>query len=65
MPGVMFWVYYRSETDITPRYLAKLVDHYYIQNKTEYFGDGQREQLIANPQFETLDGWKLHPGQAG
>jgi len=65
MPGVMFWVYYRSETDITPQYLAKLVNHYYVQNKTEYFGDGGREQLITNPQFETLDGWKLSPGSAG
>jgi len=65
MPGVMFWVYYRSETDVTPQYLAKLVNHYYVQNKTEYFGDGRREQLIGNPQFETLDGWKLTPGSGG
>ncbi len=61
----MFWVYYRSETDVTPEYVAKLVDHYYVQNKTEYFGDGNREQLVANPQFETLAGWTLKPGVAG
>jgi hypothetical protein len=65
MPGVMFWVYYRSETDVTPEYLAKLVDHYYLEKKTDYFGNGKTEQLVTNPQFETLVGWKPTAGDGG
>ncbi len=65
MPGIMFWVYYRSETDVTPKYLARLVDHYYLRKKTAFFGDGKRKQLVGNPQFETLDGWKLAAGEGG
>jgi hypothetical protein len=65
MPGIMFWVYYRSETDVTPEYLARLVDHYYLQKKTDFFGNGDTKQLVANPQFETLDGWKLTAGAGG
>ncbi len=66
MPGVMFWVYYRSEVDLTPDYVARLVDHYYVQKKTSYFGDGSDGQMITNPQFETgTEGWTLTPGTGG
>ena len=65
MPGIMFWVYYRSETDATPTYLARLVAHYYLRKQTDFFGDGKRRQLVGNPQFETLDGWKLTAGEGG
>ena len=65
MPGVMFWVYYRSERDLTPDYVAKLVDHYYIQHNTGYFSDGDTDQLITNPQFETLTDWTLTTGTGG
>ena len=66
MPGVMYWVYYRSERDLTPDYVSKLVDHYYVQDNTSYFGDGGMEQLIGNPQFEdNISGWTLSPGSGG
>ena len=65
MPGIMFWVYYRSDTDVTPEYVAKLVDHYYLQKETDFFGDGDTKQLVTNPQFETLDGWELTSGEGG
>ena len=65
MPGVMFWVYSRSQKDLTPDYVSRLVDHYYVQNNTDYFGDGNTEQLIANPQFETMTDWTLAAGTGG
>jgi hypothetical protein len=66
MPGVMCWVYYRSEKDLTPDFVSKLVDHYYAQGNTSYFGDGSMEQLIGNPQFEgSTSGWTLSPGAGG
>lgn len=66
MPGVMFWAYYRSETELTPAYCAKLVDHYFVQSNTAYFGDGSNSQLIGNPGFEPgTAGWTLTPGAGG
>ncbi len=65
MPGIMFWVYYRSETKVTPRHLARLVDHYFLKRKTDYLGDGKAGQLVGNPLFATLTGWKCQPGEGG
>lgn len=66
MPGLMFWVYYRSQQDLTPDYVARLVDHYYVQGNTGYFGDGQNSQLIGNAQFDaSTAGWTLSPGAGG
>ncbi len=66
MPGVMYWVYYRSERDLTPDYVSRLVDHYYVQDNISYFGDGGMEQMIGNPQFEgNTNGWSLSPGSGG
>ena len=65
MPGIMYWVYYRSETSVTPEYLARLADHYYHQKRTDRFGEGHTRQLVPNPQFEQLDGWKLTAGDGG
>ncbi len=66
MPGVMFWAYYRSETDVTPDYAARLVDHYYVQNNTTFLGDGSRSQLISNPKFDGgTAGWSLNAGAGG
>ena len=65
MPGVMFWAHYRSQKDLTPDYVARLVDHYYVQDNSDYFGDGNTQQLVANPQFETLSGWELTAGTGG
>ena len=66
MPGIMFWVYYRSETDVTPDYVRRLVDHYYTENNTDYFSDGNSSQLITNPLFaNNTSGWSLQPGVGG
>ena len=67
MRGVMFWVYYRSQTTVTPEYLARLSDHYFRLGLSARFGDGRKNQLVGNPQLETLAGWRLSPGdgQAG
>ena len=65
MPGVMFWVYYRSQTEVTPEYVARLADHYYLQRNTTLFRAPQTEQLIANGQFETLANWLRMPGRGG
>ena len=65
MPGVMYWVYYRSETSVTPEYLARLADHYYHKQKRDRFGEGHTKQLMPNAQFEQLDGWKLMAGDDG
>lgn len=65
MPGVMFWVYYRSETEVTPDYLARLVEHYFLKGQTGYLGNGKTDQLVGNPLFETLAGWKRQAGDGG
>jgi len=65
MPGIMFWVYYRSETALTPDYVARLVNHYYVRKRTDHFGDGKAEQLVSNPRFETLNGWSPEAGKSG
>ena len=66
MPGLMFWVYYRSQQDVTPDYVARLVDHYYIKNNTSYFGDGSTKQFIGNAQFDGgTSGWNLQSGLGG
>lgn len=66
MPGVMFWVYYQSEKDLTPDYVARLVDHYYVRGSTDFFGDGSLDQLISNPRFDqgSID-WSLTSGLGG
>ncbi|GIS62258.1 MAG: hypothetical protein CM1200mP2_44830 [Planctomycetaceae bacterium] len=33
MPGVMFWAYYRSQTEVLPEYLARLSQHYFHKGK--------------------------------
>lgn len=65
MPGIAFWIYYRSER-LTAEYLGKLVNHYYVQNNTDYFSDGNTVQLVTNPQFDssTAD-WQLFTGAGG
>ena len=66
MPGVMFWAYYRSETELTPDYCARLCDHYFVQGNTGYFGDGSNGQMIGNPGFDSdTSGWTLTPGSGG
>ena len=62
MRGVMFWVYYRSQTQVTPEYLAKLSDHYFHKRRTVRFGDGGKQQLVSNSQLETARGWKFESG---
>lgn len=59
MPGVMFWVFYRSQTEVTPEYLARLSQHYFHNNRTTRFGDGRKQQLVTNPQLESMTGWKV------
>ena len=65
MPGVMAWVYSRSEKNVTPDYFARLVDHYYTQGNTSYFGDGNTNQLISNAQLSTLTGVTTTVGTGG
>ena len=66
MPGLMFWPYYQSVTDLTPDYVARLIDHYYTKGNTSYFGDGNTTQLITNAQFDpNTAGWTLTPGSGG
>jgi hypothetical protein len=66
MPGIMFWVYYQSEKDLTPAYVARLVDHYYVQGNNNHFRDGSLSQLISNPQFESgTSGWTATTGSGG
>jgi len=66
MPGVMFWPYYQSVRDLTPAYVARLVDHYYTKGNTSYFGDGNTTQLISNAQFDpNTSGWTLAAGAGG
>jgi len=59
MSGVMFWVFYRSQTEVTPEYLARLSRHYFHDNKKTRFGDGHKQQLVANHQLESMSGWKV------
>ena len=62
MPGVMFWAYYRSQTEVLPEYLARLSQHYFHNQKTTRYGDGKANQLVGNPQLETVSGWKITSG---
>ena len=65
MPGAAFWIWYRAERT-TGDYVGRLVNHYFTQGRTSYFGDGSTAQLIANPQFESnTSGWALSPGTGG
>ncbi|MBH07254.1 MAG: hypothetical protein CMJ20_13160 [Phycisphaeraceae bacterium] len=65
MPGIGFWVYYRSY-DLTTGYVAQLVNHYYTKGSTDYLGDGNHNQFIDNPQFDSgTDGWTLSAGGGG
>ena len=64
-PGVAFWVYYRSEKE-TSEQVGRLANHYFFQNRTDYFGDGNSNQLVGNPQFDSnTSGWTLTPGTGG
>ena len=66
MPGLMFWVYYRTQRDLTPDYVARLLDHYYVKGNTGFYGDGSYQQLISNPGFDGgTAGWALQPGPGG
>jgi len=61
MPGASFWVHYRSEP-LTSEFAGRLVDHYFTQGNSGYFGDGNFVQLVSNPQFEVdTNGWVLTP----
>ncbi|HAB10053.1 MAG TPA: hypothetical protein DCE47_00015, partial [Planctomycetaceae bacterium] len=62
MPGVMFWVYYRSQTEVLPEYLARLSQHYFHKGQMTRYGDGKAKQLVGNPQLEDVTGWKLTSG---
>ena len=62
MPGVMFWAYYRSQTEVLPEYLARLSQHYFHKRKTTRYGDGKPKQLVGNPQLESVSGWTLVSG---
>ena len=65
MPGIMFWVYYRSES-ATPALCAKLAHHYFIEDRTDYFGDGALGQMIENSQFENgTQPWRIAVGAGG
>ena len=62
MPGVMFWAYYRSQTEVLPEYLARLSQHYFHKGQMTRYGDGKAKQLVGNPQLEDVTGWKLTSG---
>ena len=62
MPGVMFWAYYRSQTEILPEYLARLSQHYFHKGRMSRYGDGKAKQLVDNPQLENASGWELISG---
>lgn len=63
MPGVGSYVYSQQ---LTTQYMGQLMDHYYVQGNTGYFGDGDTAQDIANPSFESnSNGWTLTPGAGG
>jgi hypothetical protein len=65
MRGAAFWIWYRAER-LTGDYVGRLVDHYFVQNQTSWFGDGSYSQLVVNPQFEAnTSGWDLAPGVGG
>ncbi len=65
MPGIGFWVYYRSY-DLTTGYVAQLANHYYTKGSTDYLGNGNYNQFIDNPQFDLgTDGWTLSSGDGG
>jgi hypothetical protein len=66
MPGAMFWAYYRTEVHITPDFVARLCDHYYLKGRTTPLGDGRFTQFISNPIFaHGTDGWVLAQGEGG
>jgi hypothetical protein len=69
MPGVGFWIYYRT---LIPEVVADmckcLYSHYYTDNQTSYFGDGSDTQMLSDldAQFETgSSGWTLTAGSGG
>ena len=65
MPGIAYWVYYQSE-HVTTEQVGRLVDHYYVDDRTDYFGDGDYDQLIGNAQFEgSTSGWSIHAATGG
>ena len=65
MPGVGFWVYYRSYK-LTTGYIAQLVNHYYAKGNTSYLGNGNYNQSIGNSQFDSgTGGWTLSAGSGG
>lgn len=52
MPGIGFWVFYRARPE-TLLHCAELCKHYYYENKTNYYGQGQYNNiLLQDPGFD-------------
>jgi hypothetical protein len=63
MPGVGSYTY---TLGLTTDFMGRAMDHYYVQNNTDYFGDGDMTQAVSNPQFEnSTAGWELATGTGG
>ena len=66
MPGAMFWAYYRTEAHITPDFVARLCDHYFLKGRKTPLGDGRFTQFISNPIFaHGTNGWEFTEGGEG
>ena len=60
MPGIGYWVFYRARPE-TVIHTTNLTDHYYLKGRTDFYGDGDYSNRVANPGFEDAGGWKKDP----
>jgi len=63
-PGIAFWPFYRAKAD-TIAHVNELIRHYCHRGRTDYYGDGDCNQIVQNPGFEDDGVWELAPGTDG
>ena len=60
MPGIGYWVFYRARPE-TVIHATNLTDHYYVKGGSDFYGDGDYSNRVANPSFEEAGGWEKDP----
>ncbi|MBN2497191.1 MAG: lamin tail domain-containing protein, partial [Deltaproteobacteria bacterium] len=65
LPGVAFYSFARTRPE-TVAWINKLARHYYIDQNTSLYGDGDDSlPFVSDPSFESGTGWSFQAGAGG